>query len=183
MYHRTAPAGFSVAYDNYSALAPHMSATKRETIEADEQAAYDWLRSNLGTAPIGAIGFCMGGGLAFSAALLLPVSCAISFYGGNIPAGPRGPGLLDRAASLRAPVLLFWGGLDKHITSEQVNSVTNALRVAHKPFVNVDFSDADHGFMCDERPSYNPVAAAQAWPLTLAFLKTHTESAEKAKTA
>jgi carboxymethylenebutenolidase len=31
-------------------------------------------------------------------------------------------------------------------------------------------SYADHGFHCDERTSYNPDAAAEAWAMTLAFL-------------
>jgi carboxymethylenebutenolidase len=49
------------------------------------------------------------------------------------------------------------------------------LREGKKSFVNVEFSDADHGFFCDARASYNPKAAAEAWPLTLAFLETHTK--------
>jgi carboxymethylenebutenolidase len=49
-----------------------------------------------------------------------------------------------------------------------------ALPSTRKNYVNVKFSEGDHGFFCDARPSYNPVAAAQAWPLTLAFLNTYT---------
>jgi carboxymethylenebutenolidase len=40
--------------------------------------------------------------------------------------------------------------------------------------VHVEISEADHGFFCDARPSYSPTAAALAWPLTLAFLKTNS---------
>jgi carboxymethylenebutenolidase len=39
--------------------------------------------------------------------------------------------------------------------------------------VNVEFSDADHGFFCDARSSYNPSAAKQAWALTLTFLNIY----------
>lgn len=39
--------------------------------------------------------------------------------------------------------------------------------------MNVEISDADHGFFCDARASYNARAAALAWDLTLAFLKLH----------
>ena len=42
---------------------------------------------------------------------------------------------------------------------------------------HVEFSEADHGFFCDARASYNPTAAAEAWPLTLAFLRLHTAQA------
>jgi carboxymethylenebutenolidase len=63
-----------------------------------------------------------------------------------------------------------------------VQPVIDTLKAAKKSYVNVEFSDADHGFFCDARPSYNPAAAAQAWPLTLAFLNTNlTEATRKAQ--
>ena len=112
----------------------------------------------------------MGGRVAFLTNVVLPVSAAISFYGGGIAPNPFSPGLLDRAGDLHAPQMLLWGGLDKHIGPELTRAVTEALRAAGKPFVNVEFSDADHGFFCDARSSYNPNAARQAWALVLAFL-------------
>jgi carboxymethylenebutenolidase len=39
--------------------------------------------------------------------------------------------------------------------------------------VNVEFSDADHGFFCDARSSYNANAARQAWALVLMFLSIY----------
>jgi carboxymethylenebutenolidase len=80
--------------------------------------------------------------------------------------------LLGRAAGLQAPLLFFWGGRDKHIPPEQVRAVSDALRAVGKNFVNVEISNADHGFFCDARPSYSPAAALLAWPLTLAFLRS-----------
>jgi carboxymethylenebutenolidase len=79
---------------------------------------------------------------------------------------------------LRAPVLLFWGGRDKHIGADQVRAVTEALRNAEKNYINVEISDADHGFFCDARPSYNPVAASQAWALLVSFLDAYTSRRE-----
>ncbi len=93
------------------------------------------------------------------------------------------PGLLGRIKDLKNPVLLFWGGKDQHITLEQRRAVADALTAAGKSYVNVEFSEADHGFFCDARASYNPVAASQAWPLTLAFLNTYTASREQRATA
>jgi carboxymethylenebutenolidase len=58
--------------------------------------------------------------------------------------------------------------------------VTEALRDAGKNYINVEISDADHGFFCDARASYNPVAASHAWPLVVAFLDTHTSRREQA---
>ena len=44
---------------------------------------------------------------------------------------------------------------------------------ANKTFVDVVFSNADHGFFCDARPSYHAASAAQAWALTTSFLDTY----------
>lgn len=173
LFHRTGP-GFEGRYDDFSSAMPHMRALTDAGMEADQRAAYDWLRSNgAADSHVSAVGYCMGGRAAFLAALSLPLACAISYYGGGIAPNANNPGLLGRARELQAPMLFFWGGRDKHITVEHVRAVTEALRAAGKSFVNVEISDADHGFFCDARSAYNPAAAAQAWPLTLAFLKTH----------
>jgi carboxymethylenebutenolidase len=172
LFHRTAE-GFEGRYNNFPSAMPHMQALTNGGMEADQRSAYEWLRANgAGESPISAIGYCMGGRAAFLAALTLPLACAISYYGGGIAPGANGPGLIGRASELRAPVLFFWGGRDKHITPEQIRAITDGLQAAGKTFVNVEISDADHGFFCDARSSYNPAAAALAWPLTLAFLKT-----------
>jgi carboxymethylenebutenolidase len=176
LFHRTG-AGFEGRYDDFNAVRAHMGAMREETMQADFRATFDWLRSQdkTGSSPTAAIGFCMGGRAAFLASTALPLQCAVSFYGGGIAPNQFNPaGLLGKAKDVRAPLLLFWGGRDQHIGPEQMRAVTEALRAAGKDFANVEFSEADHGFFCDARPSYHAVAAAQAWPLTLAFLKTHT---------
>ena len=91
---------------------------------------------------------------------------------GGSPRTPWGP-VANRAGDLHAPQLLFWGGRDTHIGPEQTQAVAEALRKAGKPFVNVEFADADHGFFCDARASFNPAAAQQAWALTHAFLNVY----------
>jgi len=177
LFHRTAP-GFEGAYTNFEAVMPHIRALTDQNLEADVGSAYEWLRADPGTQgqPIACIGFCMGGRVTFLTNAVLPVRAAISFYGGGIAPSPFGPGLLSRAGDLHAPQLLFWGGLDKHIGPEQTHAVTESLRAAGKPFVNVEFSDADHGFFCDARSSYNPSAARQAWALTLTFLNIYART-------
>ena len=174
LFHRTAP-GFEGAYNNFEAVMPHIRALNDQGLDADARSAYAWLSENLSApqAPIACLGFCMGGRVSFQTNSLLPVKAAISFYGGGIAPNPMVPGLLHRAADLHAPQLLFWGGLDKHIGPEQRQAVTDALRQAGKVFVNVEFANADHGFFCDARPSYNPAAAQQAWALTLAFMNCY----------
>jgi carboxymethylenebutenolidase len=175
MFHRTAP-GLEAGYTDFGAVMPHMQALKDPTLEADMRAAFDWLKNGSGSPAlsISAIGYCMGGRCACHAAIILPLACGISYYGGGIAPSPFFPGLTDRVKDLQAPVLFFWGGLDQHIGPDQVQIVNNALREAKKPHINVEFSFADHGFFCDVRASYNAEAAAEAWALTLAFLNQHS---------
>lgn len=171
LFHRTGP-GFEGQYNNFPGVMPHMKALNDTAMAADLRAAYDWLRGAIGpNPPICAVGYCMGGRAAFLAALTVPLAGAISYYGGGIAPNATNAGLLGRASGLQAPLLLFWGGRDRHITPEHVKATTGALRAAGKNFVNVEISNADHGFFCDARPSYSPAAAALAWPLTLAFLQ------------
>jgi carboxymethylenebutenolidase len=171
LFHRTAP-GFESGYTD---MGPGFAQAQQITdpgLEADIRAAHQWLH-DAGASKICATGYCMGGRVACLAAITLPLACSVSYYGGGIAPSQRNPGLLDRLKDLQAPMLFFWGGLDSGIPPESVAKVTVAARAAQKSFANVEFSFADHGFFCDQRASYNPEAAALAWPLTLAFFEAH----------
>jgi carboxymethylenebutenolidase len=169
LFHRTAPPGFEAGYTDLPAVKPHMQAVTPENVEKDVRAAHDWLTSNpqVKREQISSVGFCMGGRVSFIANGTVPLHAAVSFYGGGIA-----PALLDRVPKQHAPLLLIWGGLDKHIPVEQRKAVTDALAAQKKTYVNAEFSAADHGFFCDERSAYEPHAARQAWALTLEFLRS-----------
>jgi carboxymethylenebutenolidase len=173
-FHRTAE-GFEGSYTNFSPIKEHIKALTHEGMFADIHAAFDWLFTQGETEkfPIGAVGYCMGGRAAFMAAMSLPIACGVSYYGGSIAPNNLSSGLLDRVNDIQAPLLLCWAGLDKHIKPDQTLAVTQALRLANKPFTSIEFSDADHGFFCDARSNYNAAAAKQAWALTLEFLKSY----------
>jgi carboxymethylenebutenolidase len=169
LFHRTAPPGFEGDYADFAAVRPHVEALTVRGLEADLRATHAWLAAERGADPgrLACVGFCMGGRVSFIAAGALPLGAAVSFYGGGIA------GLLERAPGLQAPVLFFWGGRDQHIPLAQQRAVIDALRAAGKAYVNVQFSEAGHAFFCDARPSFDPAAAAAAWPLTLEFLRQH----------
>ena len=180
LFHRTGP-GFEGSYTDFQAAMPHMQAMKEESSVQDIQAAHEWLKNDrqVFADRIASIGFCMGGRMSYLACSSVPLQAAISFYGGGIA-----PALLPRASKLSGPILFFWGGLDKHIPQEQIRSVADELRRAGKSFVNVDISDADHGFFCDARASYNANAAKLAWALSLQFLNNYVKgSGQKAQGA
>ena len=150
-----------------------MQAVTEAGAEADLGAAFQWLQqqTQVKRDRIASAGFCMGGRISFLANASLAVRASVSYYGGSIA-----PGLLPRAPSLHAPMLFFWGGLDSHIPQEQIRAVIDEMRQAKKTFVNVEFSDADHGFFCDARANYKETAAKQAWDLSLRFLATYVKS-------
>ena len=111
-----------------------------------------------GNGPVGVVGYCYGGSLAWLAANALPVAAAVGYYGGQIIQ------FLDR--SPEAPVLLHFGEVDYMIPLSDVTEITRA-----HPTVPVHvYPGADHGFNCDARDSYHAEAAALALERTLAFL-------------
>jgi carboxymethylenebutenolidase len=162
LFHRTEP-GFEGSYTDFAAAMPHLQALTEKGLDTDVRAAFAWLESEGVGANTAAVGYCLGGRVAFVANSAVPLRAAASYYGGSIPP------LLGRAPRLSGPMLFFWGGLDHHIPAEQRSAVITAVGSAQKLFVDVVFSDADHGFFCDARASYNRAAAAQAWSLTRAF--------------
>jgi carboxymethylenebutenolidase len=173
LFHRTAP-GLEAGYTNFAEVMPHMQALTEAGLAADIQAAYQWLKSGEAkNLSVGSTGYCLGGRTSIQAALTVPLQGSVSYYGGGIGPSPMFPNLLDRLKDLNAPTLYFWGGLDSHIGTDAIHAVESALSAAKKDYVNVVFSAADHGFFCDARASFNPVAAKQAWSLTLEFFNLH----------
>jgi carboxymethylenebutenolidase len=167
LFHRTAP-GFESDYEGKKGVGEQMGALTDEGLLADAQAAYEWLTRQpfVRKESIGAVGFCMGGRTAFLANAELPLSAAVSFYGGGIAHQH-----LSQAADQHGPIMLLWGGKDAHISADDRQAVEDALEAAQKEYVQVVFSYADHGFFCDARASYSERAAREAWPLVLEFLK------------
>jgi len=166
LFHRTA-GDAEFGYGDFSVVAPHYQAITEEGLSADIAACYNWLKGQAEVKhdKLGTIGFCLGGRVAFLANTFLPFSACVSYYGGGLHT------IADKAVDVKAPQLFFWGGLDKHILPEHVETVVNAMKKAEKPYINVVISYADHAFSCDDRPSYNADATAEAWAMSMAFFK------------
>ena len=169
LFHRTGT-GVEGRYDAFAEMKPHFSALTTEGILADANAAYRWVvsQADVDAARVAAIGYCLGGRASFLANSSLPLAAGVSYYAGGMPS------VLDRVGGVHGPHTFFWGGRDKHITVEHKQAVVDAFTKAGKTFTNVEFSQADHGFFCDQRSAYQPDAAREAWALTLAFLADYT---------
>jgi carboxymethylenebutenolidase len=108
--------------------------------------------------PVGVVGFCFGGTLAWLCATRLKPAAVVGYYGGQIAK--------FAGENPHVPVLLHFGRQDTHIPEADVAKV----QAAH-PEVEVYWYDAGHGFNCDLRGSYNEAAAKTAFERSLAFLK------------
>ncbi len=175
LFHRSGP-GFESGYTDMAPGREHAQQTTDAGIAADIRAAFDWLQSQVKQIPTAAIGYCMGGRVATLASMTVPLKCSVSYYGGGIaPHAFYKINLMERLGEIQCPMMFVWGGKDHAIPPESVHQITTRLRELKKTFANVEFSDAEHGFFCNERGTYNATASAEAWPLTLAYLADHTK--------
>jgi len=167
-YHRTGDP--QLGYDDMSLVGEHFMALNPETIFEDLDAAL-LHAAEAGFAPsaIGVVGFCMGGTLALLTAVEREVGAAVTFYGGGLTKGRFGlPPLVELAPRLKAPWLGLFGDLDTGIPVEEVEQLRAAAASASVPTEIIRYPNAEHGFNCDRRASYNADAAADAWRRTLA---------------
>ncbi|MGH2643606.1 MAG: dienelactone hydrolase family protein [Chitinophagaceae bacterium] len=166
LFHRTADKGFEGSYTDFETVRPHVQALTKQGLIDDITTTHKFMtrQNEVDKERTGSIGFCLGGRVSFLAACVLPLKGATCFYGGDL-AGTAG----DSIHNIPCPLLLCWGGKDKHITKDIIDKNTQALDNAGKDYVNVIFSQADHAFFCDARASYHPASAKESWALVKAF--------------
>ncbi|HEX7007003.1 MAG TPA: dienelactone hydrolase family protein [Alphaproteobacteria bacterium] len=123
---------------------------------ADIRIAVDALRAQPTCAgKVAAIGFCMGGNLAYLAAARAGVDAAVSFYALGISRH------LDEMAGIRCPVQLHYGLNDEHVPTAEIEAVGAAARA--NPRVEVlRYPGVGHSFFNAVRPTYDAAAAALA---------------------
>jgi carboxymethylenebutenolidase len=174
LYYRESPN--VVGYDELQAAIGLMQRLDTEKVIADLRRVITHLETQnfVNGDRIGITGFCMGGTIAFLAACKLPaeIKAAVPFYGGSI-AGDSPTAPLKSAGDLQAPVLCFFGEQDPYIPLSQVQTIEDTLRALGKSFEVKVYPGADHGFFCDDRASYHPEAAQDAWEKTKAWFAKH----------
>lgn len=154
-----------------------MATLKDDEFVADMDAALQYLKSREGVSRnFGTVGFCLGGTVAFLTACRNPeVKAAVLFYGAGMLATTPGSGgnpRSERVSGLQAQVLGFFGGLDAFIPVTKIEKLRQVLSAERKQAEIVVYSDADHGFMNEDRPSYHSIRAQEAWQRTISFFKS-----------
>lgn len=143
--------------------------------DADGLAVLEWLRNedSVVSQKLGAIGFCIGGHLAFRAAFQSQVKATVCCYPTGIHNGELGRGVADtieRVGEIDGEVLTVFGSLDSYVPPEGRDTIIESLDKAGVRHETVLYK-ADHVFMRNDGYRYDPVATDEAWQKITAFLK------------
>lgn len=178
IYHRREAPGTAIPFDDAGRDRGMADATSTPVahFDADCRAALGDLAAHPLVAPgkLGAAGFCLGGHLSFRAALQPQVRATVCFYGTGIHNGRLGQdadaGSLQQAGQIKGELLLVWGEKDPHIPAEGRATIERGLRAAGTRFEQ-RFYRAEHAFMRDEGPRYDPEATDQAFGEMVGFYR------------
>jgi carboxymethylenebutenolidase len=165
VYHEREPLGCALAYDKEGTDKGNRYKVEKEVsaFDADARAVID----HLGGLPhcngrLAAIGICLGGHLAFRAAMNPEILAGACFYATDIHKRSLGKGMnddsLDRIPELKAEMLMIWGKQDPHIPQEGRDLIYRSMTAAGADFTWHEFKAA-HAFIRDEGPRYNPALA------------------------
>jgi len=133
--------------------------------QANLRQAFDYLTSHEHAPRVGVIGWCFGGGWSLQTALLLPDKIAATvIYYGHLTADK------GELATLRMPILGFFGADDQSIPVASVREFESALKSLGKPVEIHVYEGAGHAFANPSGTGYRPQAASDAWTRTVAFL-------------
>jgi len=162
------------AGDAMAILGPLMATTGNRAAAADVPAFVDWLDRSGTTSGrrLGAVGFCMGGGMAIAAAAALPerFAAVASFHGGQLAtdddASPH-----RQAARLRAEVYVAAAENDEHCPPDMLECFERALAEAAVEHVCETYTGARHGWMVPDFPVYDAVAAERGWRAMVALFR------------
>src|SRR5271163_2970427 len=167
VYHELEPAGTVLAYDQAGSDKGNADkyAKPVSSYDSDARAVLDYLHSLEDcSGRLGTIGICMGGHLAFRAAMNRDVLATVCFYATDIHSHSLGLGKqdnsLERAGEIKGELLHIWGRQDPHVPLEGRNLIKARLDEVGADFQWLEVNGA-HAFMRDEGPRYDPALVYQ----------------------
>lgn len=175
IYHEFEAAGTVLTYDQAGSNRGNELKTTKElaSYDADARAVLDHLKSRSDcTGQLGAMGICIGGHLAYRAAMNSDVLGSVCFYATDIHRHGLGKGMqddsLERTKDIRGELLMIWGRQDPHIPMEGRMAVLARLNEVNAKFSWIEVNGA-HAFMRDEGPRYDPELAYQLYGTVFDF--------------
>src|SRR5271157_1389569 len=185
IYHEFEAAGTVLAYDQAGSDRGNVLKTTKElaSFDADARAVLDHLKSRPDcTGQLGAMGICIGGHLAFRAAMNPDVRAAACFYATDIHKGGLGKGMKDdslaRTKDIQGELLMIWGRQDPHTPLEGRLIVQARLNEVSAKFSWYEVNAA-HAFMRDEGARYDPELALQLYRLVFDFFHRRLGSGDQ----
>ena len=178
IYHRIEPPGLVIGYDDAGRMRGNDDAKRTSAAEhdRDRSAVLDFLGADARVTPgkLGAMGFCIGGHLAMRAALDPRVLATVACYPTGVHNGKLGSdddaGTLARLGEIRGELLVVFGANDPHVPADGRTRIAAALDAAGARHRIVDVQ-AEHAFMRDEGPRYDPSVADDVWAQAVAMLR------------
>jgi carboxymethylenebutenolidase len=178
IYRRIEPPGTVIAFDDAGRTRGQQDAAKTAVADFDDdcRAGLDWLSKHSGVAhgKIGAIGFCIGGHLAFRAAFQPDVRATVCYYGTGTHDGKLGKdadaGSLARAKEIRGELLMIFGTKDPHVPEAGRETIDRVLRDRGVRYKTLLYP-AEHAFTRDEGPRYDPEATDLAFGETIQLFR------------
>lgn len=175
IYHEFEPAGTVFPYDQAGSDRGNQWKTTKEVRAWDDDAravlAHLAARADC-TGRLGAMGICIGGHLAFRAAMNPEVLGTVCFYATDIHKGSLGKGMADdsmaRAGDIKGELLMVWGRQDPHIPTEGRMKVLARLNEVGTRLSWHEVNGA-HAFLRDEGARYDPELAMAMQGLALGF--------------
>jgi carboxymethylenebutenolidase len=159
-----------LAGDFRAVIGPMIATTDNRKAAEDTRFFIDYLDSRDDVLPpkIGTVGFCMGGGMALTAAGRFPdrVAAAASFHGGNLATDlPTSPHLL--APEIKAEVYVAGADKDQSYPPEMAERLEQALTDAGVEHRCEIYEGAAHGWMKPDFPVYDEASAERGWAAML----------------
>lgn len=173
VYHELEPAGTVLSYDQEGASKGNFNKFAKElsSYDSDARATLDYLTAMTGcTGQLGVMGICLGGHLAFRAAMQPDVRATACFYATDIHTSTLGKAKndnsLQRANEIQGELLMIFGRQDPHVPLAGRNQIRARLEEANSLYSWHEVNAA-HAFLRDEGPRYDPVLALQCLNLAL----------------
>jgi carboxymethylenebutenolidase len=171
VYHELEPLGTVLAYDQVGSDKGNEDKYAKElsSYDSDSKAVLDQLKTiPQCSGKLGVVGICLGGHLAFRAAMNPEVLATVCFYATDIHSGSLGKGKSDdslaRASEIKGELLHIWGRQDPHVPLDGRMKIKARLDEVGANYQWIEVNGA-HAFMRDEGYRYDPELAAlcQQW--------------------
>jgi carboxymethylenebutenolidase len=172
IFHELEPAGTEIAYDQAGADKGNADKIGKpvSSYDADARATLGYLKGSPHcTGKLGVMGICIGGHLAYRAAMNADVLAGVCFYATDIHKGSLGLGgddSLARTGEIRGEMLMMWGRQDPHVPSEGRARVYARMNEAGVCFTWHEWN-GQHAFLRDEGPRYDPALALTGYRMAI----------------